>query len=229
MEKRNYNILIIPLIILAMFLFGCESGSEPEDSYGSISFEKQGNPPGGGFDLGDLTEEEAAGLLYMVEEEKLAHDVYVTFNEMYGEPIFENISQSEAAHMRMVSVKIAKYGLVNPIGENGIGEFVNPEIQELFNYFVEQGSSSLNDALNVGGAIEETDIIDLWEQLDMLEGNLDIQRVYSNLLNGSKNHLKAFVRVLDFYGVQYEPQYLTQEQFDSIMNETPRRKIRRGN
>lgn len=228
MEKRRHNFLLIPVIILSILLFGCESGSEPEDSNSAISFEKQGNPPGGGFDLEDLTEEEAAGLLYMVEEEKLAHDVYVTFNEIYDEPIFENIAQAEAAHMRMLLVKITKYGLVNPIGENGIGEFVNPEIQELFNLLIERGSTSLNDALNVGGAIEETDIIDLWNQLEILEGNMDIERVYSNLLNGSKNHLRAFVRVLDFYGIQYEPQYLTQEQFDSIMNETPRKKYRRG-
>lgn len=229
MKNRRSAFMLIPILILAMFLSGCESGSEPADADGSSLFEKQGNPPGGGFDLGDLTEEEAAGLLYMVEEEKLAHDVYVTFFDQYNEPIFENISHAESAHMRSVSALIVKYQLANPIAGNGIGEFENPELQELFVNLIEQGSSSLNNALNVGGGIEEADIIDLWEQIEMLEGNEDIKRVYTNLLNGSKNHLRAFVRVLDFYGVQYEPQYLTQEQFAEIMNETPRRKIRRLN
>ena len=55
-----------------------------------------------------------------------------------------------------------------------------------------QGSQSVAEALKVGAAIEEIDILDLEERLAET-GNAAIERVYSNLLAGSKNHLRAFV------------------------------------
>jgi hypothetical protein len=42
--------------------------------------------------------EEAASLQFMREEEKLAHDVYVTLYEQWGLRVFNNISRSEQQH-----------------------------------------------------------------------------------------------------------------------------------
>jgi hypothetical protein len=44
---------------------------------------------------GELSAEESVALLYMREEEKLAHDVYVTLYAQWSLPVFQNISQSE--------------------------------------------------------------------------------------------------------------------------------------
>ena len=46
-----------------------------------------------------LNADEIAGLQFMHEEEKLAHDVYATFYQQYGLAIFNNIANSEATHM----------------------------------------------------------------------------------------------------------------------------------
>jgi len=165
----------------------------------------------------DLDEAEIAGLLFMIEEEKLAHDVYVYFYSIYGLPVFQNISVSEQAHMDAIKFMIERYGLTNPASDVS-GEFTNAELQTLYNDLISLGSQSLAEALKVGAAIEEIDILDLEEQLLQVD-QADIQQVYGNLLRGSENHLRAFVStLLRQTGETYQPQYLSQEAFDTIIS-----------
>lgn len=137
----------------------------------------------------DLIEKE--GLIYMLEEEKLAHDVYVTLYEQWGVSIFQNIANSEQRHESQVESLIDKYSLENPVGDNPVGVFVNPELQQLYDDLIAQGSQSLTEALKVGVIIEETDIVDLQTYINQTD-NADIQQVYERLLSGSENHLSAF-------------------------------------
>jgi hypothetical protein len=53
----------------------------------------------------------------------------------------------------------------------------------------------LADALKVGAAIEEIDILDLQTRVAQTD-DVDIQLVYNSLMNGSSNHLQAFTGVL---------------------------------
>jgi len=162
-----------------------------------------------------LTDEEAAGLLFMREEEKLAHDVYVNMYEMWGIPVFNNISKSETMHTNRVLSLLEFYGLEDP-ALPGLGEFSNEELQSLYNDLMAQGSDSLIAGLIVGATIEEVDILDLFERIDQTE-NTRILMAYNHLEKGSEAHLRAFVAQLKFRGYIYEPQFLTQEQFDEII------------
>ena len=187
------------------------------------NFNNQGDPP-----INDLTEQEIEGLLFMREEEKLARDVYLTFDEFYIElAIFENIAESEQRHMDAIKNLLDKYGLDDPTEGMDIGEFTNQELQNLYYQLIEEGEQSLNDALTVGGKIEEIDIIDLKNYIEQTD-KTDLERVYSNLLKGSKNHLRAFVKELKKQGVTYEPFYLSQEEFDEIINDNNGNGLRWG-
>lgn len=137
----------------------------------------------------DATETE--GLIYMREEEKLAHDVYVTLYEKWGLSIFNNISKSEDTHENKIETLLNNYQIEDSVGDNPIGVFVNPDLQQLYNNLIAQGSQSLTEALKVGVLIEETDIADLQERIAQTD-NADIQQVYQQLLSGSNNHLSAF-------------------------------------
>ena len=75
---------------------------------------------------------------------------------------------------------------------------------------------SLVEALKVGAAIEEIDIIDL-QAAQAIVDNRDIRLVYESLLSGSRNHLQAFVRALQQQGVVYTPQYLTPAEYAAII------------
>jgi tRNA isopentenyl-2-thiomethyl-A-37 hydroxylase MiaE len=81
-----------------------------------------------------------------------------------------------------------------------------------------KGKASLIDALKVGAFIEEYDIADL-ERLIAATENETIKRVYGNLLRGSKFHIKAFTNVLKVYGETYTPTIISQEEYETILNE----------
>ncbi len=163
----------------------------------------------------DLNAEEAASLLYMREEEKLARDVYNTLYTVWGQPTFQNIASSEQAHMDEIKQLLDRYGLTDPA--LAPGQFTDASLQALYDKLVAQGSISLADALKVGAAIEEIDILDLQTRLAQTD-NADIQMVYNNLMNGSYNHLKAFTgALLQQTGEVYQPQYLSADAYQSII------------
>ena len=143
-----------------------------------------------------LTELEEQNILYMREEEKLARDVYWVMYDLWGADIFANISESEQRHMDAIKNLITRYGLEDPVAVDVIGEFVDPDLQLLYDDLVYAGEESLEAALNVGVLIEETDIADLELALTQTDKR-NIERVFQNLLNGSNNHLDAFNACLD--------------------------------
>jgi hypothetical protein len=156
-----------------------------------------------------LSADEIAGLQFMREEEKLAHDVYVTFYQQYGVAIFNNIAGSEATHMASLKTLLDRYGIADPAAGQPIGVFTNPELQALYNQLIAQGNQSLNAALQVGVTIEQVDIRDLQTRLASTTHS-DIKSVYNNLLRGSYNHLRAFTNQLPIKtGTVTQPQYPT--------------------
>lgn len=165
-----------------------------------------------------LTDAEKADLIFMREEEKLARDVYLTLYEAWGSSVFANIAVSEQQHMDAILALLNTYKLPDPTVGKLVGEFTNQELQQLYNELIEKGRQSALDALLVGGIIEETDIEDL--QLAMETSRLaNIDKVYSNLLNGSYNHLRAFAsNITAITGLPYEAQVVSQDIVDGILN-----------
>jgi hypothetical protein len=199
----------------------------------------QGNPPGNGagpgqgqgtpvVPTGELTAAEIADVQYMREEEKLARDVYQTLYAVWGLPVFDNIAAAEQAHMDSVGYLLDSFGLDDPAAGNAQGVFTNPDLQALHDELVAQGGQSAADALLVGGAIEEIDILDLQQGLGELQ-NTAVIRVFENLLAGSENHLRAYAMNYERQtGAAYTPQYMSQEAYQAIISGTSGRGIGAG-
>ncbi|GET21467.1 DUF2202 domain-containing protein [Prolixibacter denitrificans] len=166
---------------------------------------------------GDLTDEEVASLQFMIEEEKMARDVYLEMNDLYGLKVFSNISNSEQRHMDAVLFLIDGYNVINPASDE-LGVFVNETLAQLYADLIIQGEVSLEEALKVGALIEETDIVDLNNWLEKV-GNANVEIVYANLLKGSTNHLRAFVRNLASLGITYEPQVMDADAYNAIIGQ----------
>lgn len=164
-----------------------------------------------------LSQSEIDALLLMREEELLAHDVYFGLSEIYTKPVFLNISKSETAHSNAIKSLLDKYQLNDPAANHVTGIFSNPDLQSLYTALISQGSASLLDGLIVGATIEDLDIYDL-EHLLTLVDNEDIKLVFSNLDRGSRNHLRSFYANILFNQGTYTPQYISQEEFDSIIS-----------
>lgn len=64
------------------------------------------------YDYPSDTEIEA--LTFMVEEEKLARDVYNVLYDIWGIPTFANIAKAEQRHMDAIIGLLDKYELNNP-------------------------------------------------------------------------------------------------------------------
>ena len=163
-----------------------------------------------------LSAAEQDGLVFMREEEKLAHDVYVTLYAQWNTPIFSNIAASEQTHMDSIRTLLVRYNVPDPVAGMGVGQFATEHFQTLYADLVALGSQSLINALTVGATIEEIDIVDLFDKLEDV-AHQDIQRVYQNRERGSENHLRAFVGQLANRGVIYEPQYLDPELYQQII------------
>lgn len=176
----------------------------------------ESNASGGGYT--PLSLEEAEHLTYMREEEKMARDVYLLMYDTWNFDTFSSIADSEQTHMDTMLIKLVKYHLPDPVGDNDKGEFTNLYLQDLYNDLVGIGINSLVAGLDVGAIIEETDMIDIQEAIDHTD-HADVVNAYQNLLDGSKNHLRAFVKALETQGVSYVPKLISQEFFDEIMEE----------
>jgi hypothetical protein len=77
--------------------------------------------------------------------------------------------------------------------------------------------ASPEEALRVGASIEESDILDLEERMAQTDKE-DIRLVYSNLKWGSENHLRAFVNDLERRGIEYLPEYLSQQEYNGMIS-----------
>lgn len=166
----------------------------------------------------ELSVEERESLVYMREEEKLARDVYLTLYDQWGLNVFQNIAGSEQAHMDSVLTIMDSYGLADPTANMAVGEFSNPDFQQLYAQLVEQGRLSSVEALKVAAVIEELDIVDLDERL-LQTSNEYIVQVFTNLRTGSENHLRAFVSNLERQsGETYQPVYLSDDAYQAIMS-----------
>lgn len=168
--------------------------------------------------LVDMSDPLSDGLIKMREEEKLARDVYTSLNTKWNRIVFRNITKSEQMHMNAIKSLLDTYSLPDPVGTNGYGVFTNPAFTQLYAELTQRGSISLIEALKVGGAIEEIDLLDLKHELLISADYPDVNFVFTNLSKASVRHLKAYVFNLKAQGIIYTPQFMTQQEYEEIMN-----------
>jgi len=210
--------------LLAASLVACGGSDDPHPAMGA-------NADGvSTFDAGALDDRlatyplqtvsaaEADGLAYMREEEELAHSVYAASATRWPAlPIFSNIAASESTHTAAVKTLLDRYQLADPLTGLPQGTFKTPAFQALYADLVAASSVSLVEALKVGAQIEELDISDIAARKTSVD-NTDILLVYDNLLRSSRNHLRAYMKTLIKQGGSYTPQYISQTEFDAIVN-----------
>lgn len=133
-------------------------------------------------------------LLYLIEEEKLAHDVYTILGQTWGGNTFSNILSSESTHQDQVLSLLNTYGLTDPRSAE-IGVFTNTDLQALYDQLIAQGMTSQTEAYKVGVHIEETDITDLTTAINSTT-DANIVATLEKLRSASESHLAAFSKKL---------------------------------
>lgn len=192
-----YNFLIIS-VFAALSLSSCKKDTVTPDN-------------------NELSEKEKSDLIFLREEEKLAHDVYVHSFNKYDQMIFSNISSSEQNHMNSVLNLLDKYGIADPVKGQSQGVFQNKVLQQLYIQMTIKSDLSLVKAFEVGATIEDLDIHDI-KSFYANTTNTDLISVYDRLTCGSRNHLRSFVSQLSSNQLSYSPQYVTVNEFNSIID-----------
>jgi hypothetical protein len=222
MKRRSFQLAVLAAAMGLWAGCGGDDGPAPPvlsvDASGSSSIDAKAlSAQLETYAVAPLSVAEAASLAYMREEEQLAHDVYAVSVTLYPQQsIFVNVADSEATHSAAIKTLLDRYGLPDPLQGLPEGTFKTPAFQALYDALVAQSSLGLIKALEVGVEIEELDIYDLEAQMAVVD-NADILMVYENLLRASRNHLRAFLKVLKQQGGNYVPQHLSQAEFDDIV------------
>jgi hypothetical protein len=158
--------------------------------------------------------------MYMLEEENLARDTYLTLYEVCDLMKFFIIASAEQKHMDALLKLLKKYNPPDPAANTAIGEFTNSTLQNLYNTLIAMGKQSSLNALKVGGIIEKADMRDINAAIERLQKE-DIDLVYESLVCGSRNHLRSYAEnIVTATGVSYAAQVIIQAEVDQII-QTP--------
>lgn len=168
----------------------------------------------------ELTDVEKEGIQYIYEVEKVARDVYHYFYDEWETPVQNIISGSEQSHMDILKELIDKYYLGDPAEGKDYGEFSNSDLQQLYQDLIGLGLSSEVDALSTAAMIEEFDIVEIKEYVNKTDKD-DVISAYNKLTEGSESHLRIFVSHLEDRAVEYQPQYLSQQDYNQIIATVP--------
>ena len=138
-----------------------------------------------------LTTTQKAQLQYLIEEEKLARDVYLYLSSKVTTLKFSSIAKAEQTHITLLAGILKTYNLTNPTTGKAAGVFKDAKLQALYKSLTKTGSASVLAAWGVGVAVEELDISDIQKMLKTT-WPADAKFVLDRLLSGSQNHLVAF-------------------------------------
>lgn len=164
-----------------------------------------------------ISEIDISNLLFMLEEEKLAHDTYMYLSELYNVNQFTNILQSEQRHMDAISGLLESHDIEYTILP--AGKFSDTGLQNLYNKFVEDGKKGIVEAYTIGATIEDVDIFDLKERMAATT-NESVLSVFDKLKCGSENHMRSFYSVLKSNGIEYKAQFISPDELEEILEGT---------
>jgi hypothetical protein len=149
-----------------------------------------------------LGEQARSALLFQIDEERMARELYAAFGEKWDLRPFRNIVQAESRHEAVLRALAKRAGLGLP--ETVAGRFSTAAVQERYDTLLVRGLQSAQAALQTGALVEEQDIADL-RVLAKSTDNVELRQAVAALERASGHHLSAFVRNI---GAGYTAQVL---------------------
>jgi hypothetical protein len=165
----------------------------------------------------ELTDAQKYTLAYMWNEEKLAKEIYLALYGVWeGQTVtlYNIATQSETRHIAAVEGLVEAYDInitnLDDYNESyseaelralAPGEYAIPELQELYDTLYIEGSSSEQQALEVGCKVEVRDIADLNESIAIASGIDDLVSTFELLRLQSYQHYKEISDTLKSMGV----------------------------
>lgn len=128
-------------------------------------------------------------VLFQIEEERMARELYVALGEKWGARQFRRIPQAERRHEDMLRALAARADLAVPAAVPA--KFASSVIQQRYDTLLARGLVSETEALAVGAVVERQDIADLQALRPQVAGT-DLAPLVDALEAASERHLAAF-------------------------------------
>ncbi|MBK9488308.1 MAG: DUF2202 domain-containing protein [Haliscomenobacter sp.] len=167
--------------------------------------------------IGSQLKSKEAIILYLIEQEKVAHDLYRVLDTMWVTDVFNRVSNEELQHMAKLSAVACEFMIDVPahFNEYPEGQFVDGKLRRLYTDLLVAANFSLEEAYRACANLEERKILDL--KAALREPNFEIETLtYKALLIGAEDNLKLFIRELLNISTGYTPVWLSISEYEAL-------------
>ncbi|GBU08233.1 hypothetical protein AwDysgo_15640 [Bacteroidales bacterium] len=163
-----------------------------------------------------LNADEIEFLSAMRQDEKLSRDLYASFAIAYPTTSqFARTAYAEANHVAAIEMWLSYYEITFP-PLSAAGVFEDSDLQSAYDNLLAKGNTLLG-ALSVAAYLEEQNVAS-YSAVIPNSTNANIVLLLNNMVRASSNHLRAYVRIIIFWGETYSPVFIDQAAFDTIVN-----------
>jgi hypothetical protein len=154
--------------------------------------------------------------LKLYNEERMAYDLYGEFYERWSLSVFNKVQEREAKHVWCVERIMDNYGFTYKAGTIS-GSYPDKEIQKIYDELTVKGCISDLAALEAAAYIKEKHISQLRERIRYQEDEYIVKVIFL-IESAAQSHLRAFVKSIRLSGSDYNPVFLTDDEFKHIMD-----------
>lgn len=144
-----------------------------------------------------LNQTEQADLVYIHEEERVGYNAYQVFASRYSQPVFANLTDSQATQVSTVTGMMSYYKVADTSASLAPGKFSDTTLQTLYNDTINKATSA-EHALDAMKDFEEQNLTDL-QKAASHTSRADLVRMYTNLEQASRAHISACDNALSAY------------------------------
>lgn len=166
----------------------------------------------------DLSVHEAVSVLYIHDKELLSYRINYMMSEYWSLTNFGYRVASEENHLNLIHLLMERYKISDFVTHAENDRFLDPLLNEHAVLLTVYGSQSLVDGLIAVASIEENTILEIELLMQHITENEDIELVFKHLSLASRNHLRSFVNAMSILEHSYEPAYMSEQQFQSIIS-----------
>jgi hypothetical protein len=163
-------------------------------------------------------------IMWMHEQEKLAKDLYLSFDGNWDQPTFASIAAKKRHHMDEMMAMIDYYDADPLFEQDEIGVFGDSRHSDVFIAQLARGQTSLINAYLAAAYVEEWNIQEYRNDIEAIdlgqcapcEPLAPLRATYVKLLAGDIEHLRTLLSHLTGLGYTYTAQLLSQAEVDVI-------------
>ena len=165
----------------------------------------------------DLISQEDADLFYVLEEKKLATELYTAFEEAWDNKFSRNLIMEEQ-QLASIEQEVQEKTLEVPVSVamEIEGQFSNADVQKLQRKLLPNINANETEALKALAMLEETEI-KIMDQAILNTENIDLIILYDRIRVSARTQLVSVCKALAEEGVQYQPKALTAKEFKALI------------